>query len=114
MRFVHASFALLFVLGALVQLNDPDPVGWVAIYLAAAAIAVWRRLGLCLLVGGIALLWAVNIGEAGLGPFDAEALFGDSAMKTEAVERWREVLGLLIITAYALASAAGLRAGRLH
>ncbi len=32
LRAAAGAFALLFVLSALLQLNDPDPVMWVAVY----------------------------------------------------------------------------------
>lgn len=33
-RLLNLFFAALFLFGAVVQLNDPDPVRWVAIYMA--------------------------------------------------------------------------------
>ena len=104
MRVVHGVFAALFVLGAVVQLNDPDPLRWVVIYLAAAAVALvgrrWRAAS-----GGvavIAMVWAVTIAAGGMEPLALEALFGDATMKTVGVEAWRELLGLGLIAVYCL------------
>ena len=38
------KFALLFVVGAGLQLNDPDPLQWIGIYLGAGlSSALWGR-----------------------------------------------------------------------
>ena len=58
----------------------------------------------------MALLWGSSIVVSGLGPLDVAALVGDATMKTEGVELWRELLGLVIIAAYCLAAAAMQRA----
>src|SRR5690554_7675516 len=38
-------WSLLFVVGALVQINDPDPLVWVSIYLIAAFLSGYVALG---------------------------------------------------------------------
>ncbi len=107
MAILHGMLAALFVLGAAVQLNDPDPLRWVAIYLAAAGVAIigrrWRAISGG--VAAVAALWAISIVAGGMGPLDLEALFGDATMKTAGVEAWREMLGLGLIAAYCLACA---------
>ena len=107
MLVLHRILAGLFLLSAAVQLNDPDPWRWVAIYLAAAAIGLggWRRPWLAGVLGLAAGGWALAIGAAGLEPLELPALFGDVSMKTDGVERWRELLGLSIIAVYSLAAA---------
>ena len=37
---INAVVSLLFVVSAVLQLNDPDPLAWVLIYLGAA-LACW-------------------------------------------------------------------------
>lgn len=108
MRIVHLIFAGIFILSGAVQLNDPDPWRWVAIYFAAAAVGLggWRRPWMAGGVGFVAVAWSISIGAAGMEPLDLEALVGDEGMKTSGVERWRELLGLAIIAAYALVTAA--------
>ena len=44
MMWLNAMVSGLFVLSAGLQLNDPDPVGWVIVYLlGAAACGAWYR-----------------------------------------------------------------------
>ena len=109
---LHRVFACIFFLSAAVQLNDPDPWRWVAIYLAAAAIGVggWRRPWFAGGIGIVAGGWAVAIGAGGLEPLDLPAVLGGAAMETQSVEHWRELLGLSLIAVYALAAAAMQRA----
>jgi hypothetical protein len=38
LRLASGLFAALFLLGAIVQINDPDPLRWMLLYLAAAAL----------------------------------------------------------------------------
>lgn len=99
---VHWSGAGVFLLFALVQLNDPDPLGWVivygatAFYSAAAALGrlprsvpiAWSMLWLCGLVF-LAGLWdgaARPMGPAWMGPLADEIV--------------REMLGLLLVSVW--------------
>ena len=45
----------------------------------------------------------------GLTPIAPAELFVDAAMKTEGIERWRELLGLLLVASYHLGLARWLR-----
>jgi len=45
MKILHAVMALLFVVTAALQLNDPDPLYWVVAYLATAAVGVAALFG---------------------------------------------------------------------
>jgi hypothetical protein len=83
-RLLHVLGVLCFVAFAAVQLNDPDPVRWVAIYLAAAASHGLASAGrgsrpFAASVGLVALGWGAWItatlpaGEWDLG-FDSELL----------------------------------------
>ena len=58
---VNIFLALVFILFAIVQLNDPDPVIWFSIYLLTAvlcAVSIFRKLPLALLYGlGLVLLF---------------------------------------------------------
>jgi len=45
MRIVAGMFCALFVLAAVVQLNDPDPLLWSLAYLLAAALSFGAALG---------------------------------------------------------------------
>jgi hypothetical protein len=100
---------LVFLLGAVVQINDPDPVPWMTIYVAAAVACTWwpskagglGRAG----VAVVAVVWGCAIAAAGLGPISTEELLGDLTMKTPNVEAWREMLGLFLIAAWLMPSA---------
>lgn len=107
MLLLRIAFASLFLLGAYVQLNDPDPWRWVAIYVAAAAVvAGGRRAGqVAGSVAVVAMVWAAVIASSGMPPMDWAALVGDAVMKTEGVEKWRELLGLGVIAGACLVSA---------
>ena len=82
-----------YVACAAVQFNDPDPEGWIAVYVAAAAACVLEALGqprplLPAGLGIVAGLWALWLGVS----VDPDALargFGDEVL--------REIGGLLLV-----------------
>lgn len=105
-RALCAFWALTFVGFALLQLNDPDPVQWTAIYLAAAAVSLWGAVGrreprAPALVGLVALVWALTIVPHVLGhkSFIDNLRLGEG-MKDPITEESRELGGLLIVTAW--------------
>ena len=95
----------LFAAAALVQLNDPDPVQWVAIYTAAMALSFQaarrRRVppAVPLALAAVALGWAYAI-AARSGTLDYFHMFDAWEMKSAGVEEAREVMGLLIVAAW--------------
>ncbi len=106
MRYLHVALAALFGIVAYLQLNDPDPLYWVVVYLSAATITFARGLGVN------SRLWtAVVIGGVGAGMLGAlpgtldylasgqwSSIFGD--MRGPAyVEPAREFLGLTLVFA---------------
>ena len=104
LRIVSGLLGVFFVFGALVQLNDPDPVQWIAIYLAAAAVAFaavraplppW----LPAVPGVIALAWGLAILPGALRTSFPE-MFRSYRMMGAAMEEGREALGLAIIAAW--------------
>src|SRR5690606_35064919 len=96
-------WVLLIVVGALVQINDPDPWIWVSIYLFAAFLSGYVALGhypliplsivavLCL--GGSLYYFPPSVSEW----IAQEWAQQDLTMKTMAMEEARESLGLLLI-----------------
>jgi hypothetical protein len=105
MRLAHGLFAALFLLGAAVQYNDPDPLRWMAIYLGAAVSCVLAALGrtrwpLPAVVGLIALVWAAVLASDVLGAVRPGELVGAWEMKDARVELGREMYGLFIIAAW--------------
>ena len=95
--------AVLFVLFAIVQLNDPDPWLWVLMYALTAAVYVWSMFAAVpkwLLYGGlgVVIFWMLSL----LPDFVSWVQMGmptiTGSMKAEAphIELTREFLGLLI------------------
>ena len=106
LRIANLVFTLLFALAVVVQYNDPDPLGWMAIYGAAAAacgLSVARRcprwLPPAILL--VAALWAFSLARGGASDvatfFD---LFAEWEMKNVRYEEAREMWGLLIVAGW--------------
>lgn len=102
---MNASLGVLFLFGAAVQYNDPDPLRWMLLYLAAAVAcllaaanrSVWQ---LAAVTGLVALAWAATLAPGVLGDVRIGELVGAWEMKNERVERGREMGGLLIVFAW--------------
>jgi hypothetical protein len=116
-RATAAALALLFLFAAAVQYNDPDPLGWIALYLAAAASCLLGALDrgpgwLPVATAVAALAWAWQLRDgAQVAP---ASLFEQWEMADARIEVAREFYGLLIVAAAcaALAVARFRRAGR--
>ena len=102
-RIGNGVWAVLLILGALVQLNDPDPFVWVAVYLCASALSAAAAAGrlawwppAALAVAAVA--WAALIAAGGIdesNPMKGPGgLFESGPLAEEVV---REGLGLLLI-----------------
>lgn len=98
----------LFLIGFVVQYNDPDPVRWMAIYGAAfgvcLVVALGRPLPLAapILVGLTALAWSLATIIPGPGLNLYSRMFDAWEMKSVAVEEAREGSGLLIVAVWML------------
>ena len=99
--------ALLFLFSVALQYNDPDPIQWMAIYGAAAAVsaaAALRRERLPwyvpAVVGVVALVWALTIAPHALGRVPLSSMFQAWEMKNTVIEENRESIGLLIVAAW--------------
>ncbi len=102
-RIASAGFALLFAFGAFVQWNDPDPLRWMAVYAAAAALSAAAVRGrmfvaptallLAVLVVWV-VLWAPAFRHSSL---DALQSFDMSRMQDEEL---REAWGLVHLTTW--------------
>ncbi len=100
-RVANRTMAVLFLICAAIQFNDPDPLRWAAIYGAAgfACLAAGRfrySWPLPTGVGLVALVWA-----AWLSPILSQVRLRDLARsmhaETPSIELGREFLGLLIV-----------------
>ncbi|NNE28619.1 MAG: hypothetical protein HKN16_03230 [Saprospiraceae bacterium] len=104
MKWVKGILALLFLSFAWVQLDDPDPYGWVAIYLAiaiACGMAAFGRYYTPFVgtLGVIAVLWMVGLVPEVWDWIQRGAPNIAGQMKAESpyIEFTREFFGLLLI-----------------
>lgn len=105
MKIFNIVFALIFLLFTFVQFNDPDPLLWIAIYGAMAALCIMaffkkypQRVYLILLVllAGYSILYIPSV-LIWLKQEHLSDLFDDVAkMEHLYIEESREFLGLLI------------------
>jgi len=111
-RGLEIVFAVLFLFGAAVQYNDPDPIRWMAIYLAACAAclaAVWNVGGWWFpaLVGLVALIWGLTLAPRAFPNVRLGELVEQWEMKDVRVEEGREMYGLFIICVVMIVVAIG-------
>lgn len=104
-RVADALFLLMFVFSVVVQVNDPDPLAWMAMYGAAAIACLLSLLGrvpwwFAVLVGLVALGWAATLAPRVLGNVPFLSMFAEFEMKDIGVEESREMYGLLIIAGW--------------
>jgi hypothetical protein len=97
--------ALLFVLAASVQLNDPDSLVWISLYLSATVLCVahaFQKLPSywAAAFALVASLWALTLVPTFWGQVSLTDVFGHVGMKTEEVEVAREFGGLMIVAVW--------------
>lgn len=101
-RIVSGIVAALLAFAAVVQVNDPDPVRWIAVYAAGSTVsavaAAGRRVAPALsgTVSAISLAWAAAIVAGGPARADYMHMFDAWEMRSVAVEQAREASGLLM------------------
>ncbi len=101
----NGLFSVAFLLSALVQWNDPDPLLWIVYYLSAliCCVCAFRRLPiyLSLLMVAFGSLWAMKL-VLNLVVEDVamHEVFTSLAMNSNAVEEAREIGGLLMVVAW--------------
>lgn len=98
----NAVMLLAFAFSVIVQVNDPDPLLWMLIYGAAAAVCgleLGRRSNPLFAMGlsAAALGWAATIAPRVIGKVPFAAMFAEFEMKDLGVEESREMYGLLIV-----------------
>jgi Transmembrane family 220, helix len=103
MKTINWALAVMFLLFAAVQYNDPDPIQWAALYLQAMTVCILAALGknnIYLIYIGlvISLLWAASISPDFFTWLKEGTPTIAGTMKAENphVELVREFLGLLI------------------
>ena len=105
MKIIGSLFALLFLLFAAVQINDPDPLYWILIYLVMAGFSVlaymdrfYPRL-LLVAIGGYGFAaWGFLPGVSAWLSSQSPVLLFDNIAKMQYpyIEEAREFLGLII------------------
>lgn len=107
LKIANILMAALFVVGAIVQWNDPDPAGWIAIYVAAALAcgaagrASWAvYVAVITAVAGVA--WGGRIASEMPRWVTPTQMFEPMESRGGAVELAREVWGLGIIVLWML------------
>jgi hypothetical protein len=93
---------VMFGASVAVQINDPDPLPWMAVYGGAALIALLEcirpvRPIFPALLSVTALGWAATIAPRVIGKVPFAEMFGAFEMKDVRVEESREMYGLLLV-----------------
>jgi hypothetical protein len=104
-RAANIVMMLVFVASAVLQLNDPDPLAWIAVYAAAAIMCGLEFTGRLratypMLLGLTALAWAATIAPRVLGKVPFRDMFAEFEMHDLGVEESREMYGLLIVAVW--------------
>lgn len=107
-KFFQSIATLLFFTMAAIQLNDPDPLYWVVVYLAAAMLSGGLFFGQRLAILSKVVVGMVVAGLLISGPgvfdyFTAEdysSIFGGMSGEKPYVESVREFGGLVIVAIY--------------
>ena len=101
----HAVMAVLAMIAAYLQLNDPDPLRWVALYMGCAAVAFSyacqrpaRRLALGMAL--VAAAWALAIVPELIGRWGPGQLLHAMVPNHPEIEYGREFGGLVIVASY--------------
>ena len=103
-RILSIVFGLVFILFAIVQYNDPDPIGWVLIYSLIALLCFLSFFGIyrkwiAYLVLAISVLWMLTLFPSlwqWLKYEPASALIYGMSPDKMYIEESREFLGLLL------------------
>ena len=103
---VSTLMALVFMAGVVVQVNDPDPLPWMAIYGAAAGVTALGAIrgtvpvSAPLVVGIVALGWGAAVVAGGPNLDAYGRMFDAWEMDSAATEMAREGIGLLLIATW--------------
>lgn len=104
-RAANVLMAVLFLVAAGLQYNDPDPEVWMPLYLgAAAACVVAHRPALwpvAAIMACVSLVWAAWLAPEVVPRFAfGEDMFRSMSAENPTIELSREFVGLLIVAAW--------------
>ena len=97
-RILSLGFALLFGSFALLQLNDPEPMGWLLVYMITALIHVRAAQNYLYMLPSISGAIGTSVAAVIFWPSEYQGIAG--VMKTELpqIELARESLGLALVS----------------
>lgn len=103
MRMLCFFFGALFLVGAGVQWNDPDPMAWIVAYLAGAALSFHaggggRAFAANALASVVFLVWFATL--AATIPSAPEEAFTSFEMRETSHEEPREAVGLVLLAGW--------------
>jgi len=110
LRAVNLLAGLCFVTSAALQWNDPDPLRWAAMYLAAAVACLLFHRGrmhraIPVAVGAVALVWALVLAPEVIGKVAPGELVQSMRASGPLIEMGRELGGLALIVVWMAALA---------
>ena len=96
---------MVFLLSAAVQVNDPDPLLWISLYLLAACITLLGMVGrlawwVPVIVTVVTMGWAASLAPRVVGRVDFGDMFGAWEMRDVGIEESREMYGLVIVAVW--------------
>ncbi|MEM9175795.1 MAG: transmembrane 220 family protein [Myxococcota bacterium] len=103
MRIACFGFGALFLFGAAVQWNDPDPFAWIGAYLAGAALSIHAGRGGRAFVANALAAAVFAVGFASLAttlPGAPEEAFTSVRMQSADHEEPREAVGLALLAGW--------------
>ena len=105
LKILNLIFLLAFLLAALFQYNDPDPIRWVAIYIAAATLCKLQHCNQITPIFPVLLLIICLVWIGMLVPSLTQGvawtdILDSLAMKTKAVEEASEIGGLVLVASW--------------
>ncbi len=109
LRIAQAIMAALFIFAAALQYNDVDIWRWVAIYLAAAVVALFAAFNkpkprLAAAIAIVSILWAAVYFYHGAYKVPLPALWSEWEMKDQTIVAGREMDGLFIVCFWMIVS----------
>lgn len=102
----NSIFVFIFLLSALVQYNDPDPVKWIAIYLSGVVMCILnlihrQRVWLPPTLLLISLVWIAFLLPGVFSQGSLSEIADSPFMKVRPIEEAREAGGLLLVALWA-------------
>ena len=99
-----------FAMSVFVQVNDPDPWLWMAIYGAAGVVTALLIAGrlqwwMAAAVAVVTAIWAATIAPRVIGKVPFMSMFGAFEMQNIGIEESREMYGLLLIALWCAVAA---------